>query len=156
MTGASATDDPVIADLHQRLSGQPRYSDWLDVTQDRITAFGGITLDFDPAHLDPAQGEASQFGAVVNQGFLTLSLLTHFLQSTDAIPQHRDHMNYGLDRVRWTAPVPVGSRIRGRFDLAGVESRGGRIYQLTYDATVEIEGQDKPAMVARWLVRIQI
>lgn len=145
-----------IEEMRRRMAEAPCYSAWLDVTQDRITAFGGLTLDFDPDHIDPAQAAQRQFGIAVNQGFLTLSLLTHFLTSANVIPGHRSHMNYGLDRVRWTAPVPVGSRIRGRFDLVEVVPKGYGVYLITLDATVEIEGQEKPAMVARWLARVQV
>ena len=152
----STATEPAIEAMRQRLAAQPCFSPWLDVTQDRITAFGGITLDFDPDHIDPVQAAGRQFGIAVNQGFLTLSLLTYFLESAKAIPSHRSHMNYGLDRVRWTAPVPVGSRIRGRFDLADVAPKEDGVYLITFDVTVEIEGQQKPAMVARWLARVQM
>jgi acyl dehydratase len=131
-------------------------SDWVMIDQSMIDTFGTVTRDFDPLHMDPAwAAEKGPFGGTVSYGFLTLSLLSHLLrQLLEQDLQHVDQglfLNYGFNRVRLIAPVPVNGRVRGRF-ISGpvIEDRGGRLLK-TIHATVEIEGQERPALVAEWL-----
>jgi len=129
-----------------------RVSDWLDIPQSRIDAFADATLDPQFIHVDAQRAAQTPFSGTIAHGFLTLSLLVHL--SEKAMPKRSNltmGINYGFDKIRFLNPVPSGARIRGRFKLIEcVERRRGE-YLSTYDVTVEIEGQEKPAMVATWL-----
>jgi acyl dehydratase len=126
-------------------------SPWLTIDQSRIDAFAAATEDRHSIHLDPELAAAGPFGTTVAHGFLTLSLLIH-LWNQVAPSRNGVMVNYGLNRVRFPAPVPAGSRIRGRFRVEGVgEVDGGR--QATVAATVELEGAEKPVCVAELLLR---
>lgn len=130
-------------------------SEWLEVTQERIDRFAAATGDQQWIHTDPERARAeSPFGVTIAHGFLSLSLLSTLAhQAVDLRGDFAHRLNYGLNRVRFTAPVKTGSRIRGRFTLQSVtDVEGG--FQITYSATVEIEGSPKPALVAEWLVRV--
>ncbi|HSF95579.1 MAG TPA: MaoC family dehydratase [Thermohalobaculum sp.] len=129
-------------------------SDWLAVGQAQIDAFADLCGDHQFIHVDPERAAATPFGGTIAHGFYTLSLLTHFAQGVRPRIEGTKHsVNYGLDRLRFVAPVKAGSRIRGRFRLAGLdERRPGEITQR-WEATVEIEGGDRPALVADWLTR---
>jgi acyl dehydratase len=124
---------------------------WVDIGQTRIDAFAAATEDRQSIHIDPEAAAAGPFGTTVAHGFLTLSLLVHLWN--DVAPAHDGvTINYGLNRVRFPAPVPSGSRIRARFHVAAVEPvPGGR--QATIEATVEREGGDKPVCAAELLLR---
>lgn len=136
----------------QRIGSPVGSSDWLTVTQDRITAFGGLTLDFDPHHIDPRQAALGPFGESVAHGFMVLSLLTHFLYQAGGDLGFTQNVNYGFDRVRFLAPVPVGSRIRGEFVLREVRPRAdGAVLHL--DVTVR-RHPDTVVVVADWLVLV--
>lgn len=129
-------------------------SEWLEVTQDRITAFADATEDHQWIHLDSERAKSqSPFGSTIAHGFLTLSLLPRL--AADAFTVRGDFkmgINYGLNRLRFVSPVPSGARVRARFTLGAAEDvQGGT--QLTWQVTVEIEGGQKPALVAEWLVR---
>lgn len=131
-------------------------SNWLLVDQDMIDDFGRITRDLDPMHIDPEwAAKNSPFGGTIAFGFLTMSLLTHLLRSihNDDLTSlaHGVNLNYGFDRLRLIAPVQVNARIRGRFTLGQEREDGGdrRIRKII--ATVEIEGEERPALVAEWL-----
>ena len=125
---------------------------WLEVTQERIDAFAGATQDHQWIHVDPDRAAAGPFGTTIAHGFLTLSLLVPMLYEV-LPPTGGMAINYGVDRVRFPAPVPSGSRIRGRFRVAEVaEIAGGA--QLRIAATVEREGGEKPICVADLIVRI--
>lgn len=138
--------------------GEERVSDWLSVTQKMIDAFASATLDSDPMHDDPEwAGGNSPFGATIAYGFQTISLLSYLLKdacagrenlSTSALGSS---LNYGFDRLHLVAPVPVGSRIRGRFVLKDrtLDEKGRTM--TTMASVVEIEGQERPALVADWL-----
>lgn len=130
-------------------------SEWLTVTQERIDQFAAATGDRQWIHTDPERARAeSPFGTTIAHGFLTLALLSQLAQS--AVPlegDFRHRLNYGLNRVRFTAPVKSGSRIRARFALQAVTDVDGGA-QITYSATIEIEGSAKPALVAEWLIRV--
>lgn len=127
-------------------------SDWVAVDQPRIDTFADITEDWQPIHLDPDAGQAAGFDGTVAHGFLTLSMLS--VMSYQVLPKIEGEtasLNYGFDRVRFVAPVPGGARIRGHFTLTEVTPRGEAGLMLRFGVTVEIEGEDKPALTADWL-----
>ena len=128
-------------------------SDWVTVTQQQVNLFAEATGDQQWIHVDPDKARSGPFGTTIAHGFLTLSLLPAFLASGLQVVQTRMGLNYGLNKVRFMAPVPVGSRLRGRMKLLVCEpiENGGR--QLTWEITVEREGTDKPVCVAESLVR---
>jgi acyl dehydratase len=132
--------------------------DWMEVTQDRINQFADVTEDHQFIHVDPEAAKASPFGTTIAHGFLTLSLLTHLDTSVPKGDPARFAgvvmgVNYGFEKVRFVSPVKVGSKIRVRSVLAKVELKGDWV-QSTRTMTVEIEGEDKPALVADWLTRV--
>ena len=128
-------------------------SEWFEISQDRINQFADATGDHQWIHVNPAKAATdSPFKTTIAHGFLTLSLVSQLLRSAIAFEGARMAINYGLNRVRFVAPVPSGSRIRGRFTLGSVEDAGGAI-QAVWQVTVEREGADKPSCVAEWLVR---
>lgn len=133
--------------------------EWHTIAQDQIDAFARATLDEQFIHVDPIRAaRESPFGRPIAHGFLTLSLLVHLVKSipapaNDPLADCLMGINYGLDRARFPAPVPVGSRVRARRTLLVVEAKDDRTVQLTHRVTVEIEGQAKPACSADWLTR---
>ena len=127
-------------------------SDWLLVDQARIDLFAQATGDHQWIHTDPARAAAGPFGATVAHGFLTLSLLPVLFETGFAIDDVRMGVNYGLNRVRFPAPVRAGSRLRGHFKLLAYEPLDGGA-QLTVEATIELEGSTKPACVAESVSR---
>jgi len=132
--------------------------EWFEVTQEDINSFADVTRDHQFIHVDPeACATMSPWGVPIAHGFLTLSMLTHL---TASIPMDRERMegivmgvNYGFDKVRFINPVKVGSRIRVTSVLAAVSPKGDSI-DVTRSMSVEIEGQDKPALVADWITRL--
>jgi acyl dehydratase len=127
-------------------------SDWVEVTQERIDGFAGATGDDQWIHVDPERSaRESPYGATVAHGFLTLSLLPYLIRGID-IQGARMGINYGLNRVRFTGPVPAGSRVRARFRLDAAEPIEGGVQSL-WTVTVECEGQPRPALVAEWITR---
>jgi acyl dehydratase len=129
------------------------FTDYLDITQERVNTFADATDDHQYIHVDPERAKDGPFGTTVAHGFLTLSLSIPLWGQLLDIEGAGTKVNYGLDRVRFVSPVPVGSRIRMGAVIAEVtEVEGG--YQLAVDETIEIEGGTKPAMVARALSRI--
>ena len=135
------------------LIGQELVSPWLAIEQPRIDEFAHATDDPQWIHTDPDRAAAGPFGTTIAHGFLTLSLVVPlFEQALPALDGYGMTLNYGLNRVRFTSPVPVGSRIRGRFRIETVEDvTGGK--QARVAATIEREGQEKPACVAEALFR---
>jgi acyl dehydratase len=128
-------------------------SDWFEVAQGRIDTFADATDDHQWIHVDPARcATESPFGAPVAHGFLTLSLLPVMLGNALRMSDVKMGLNYGLNKVRFPAPVPVGSRVRARLHLGSVEDIAGGA-QLSWDVTVEREGSSKPVCVAEFLVR---
>lgn len=128
-------------------------SDWLEITQERVDRFAQATDDHQWIHVAPERARReSPFGAPIAHGFLTLSLLSKFINESIDFGPSRMGVNYGSNRVRFTDPVPVGARIRARLKLAGVDPIKGGV-QLTWDVTVEREGAAKPCLVAEWLSR---
>lgn len=128
-------------------------SAWVEITQERIDQFANATEDRQWIHVDPARAtRESPYKTTIAHGFLTLSLVSVLLRSAVAIDGLRMAINYGANRVRFVSAVPAGSTIRGRFILAAVEEVGGGL-QATWKATIEREGEQKPACVIEWLVR---
>jgi acyl dehydratase len=140
-------------DAYQRLVGQEiGVSAWIEVTQDMIDRFAALTHDRQFIHIDPVRAAETPFGSTVAHGFLTLSLLS--VMAYDAVPSLEGSamgVNYGFERLRFVSPVKPGSRVRGRFALREIVERSPAELMLRVGATVEIEGQDKPALVADWL-----
>ena len=137
----------------QSLIGQEvGVSRWITVDQARIDAFARITEDEQFIHVDPERAKATPFGGTIAHGFLTLSLAS--AMSYDAVAPLEGvvmGVNYGFDKLRFLAPVPAGSKVRGRFTLLSAEDKGGGRWLLKHELTVEIEGADKPALIAEWL-----
>jgi len=134
--------------------GQPvATSDWLQITQDQVNRFADATGDHQWIHVDVARAQAGPFGAPIAHGFLTLSMLPRFLESSIEVKETRMGVNYGLNRVRFTAPVPVGSRLRAQLTLKAIEpiEHGGR--QMTWSVVVEREGSEKPVCLIESVVR---
>ena len=129
-------------------------SDWVPITQEMIDRFADATGDHQWIHVDPERARReSPFGAPVAHGFLTLSLLPALMQSAMQMPGVKIGVNYGLNRVRFTAPVPVGSRLRARMKLLATEPVAPNGFQSTWQVTVEREGSDKPVCVAESVSR---
>ena len=127
-------------------------SDWIEIDQDRVNVFADVTEDHQFIHIDPERAKMTPFGGPIAHGFLTLSLLSKFGEnSTIALKGAAMGVNYGLNSVRFLNPVAVGKKVRGVFTLKeAVEKKPGQ-FLLTYDVSVEIEGVDKPALIAEWL-----
>jgi acyl dehydratase len=136
-----------LADLQAAVGQEIGVSDWLLVDQQRINLFAQATGDHQWIHTDPVRAATGPFGATVAHGFLTLSLVPHFFQTAFDIADVRMGVNYGLNRVRFMAPVRVGSQLRGRFKLLSFEPLPGGA-QLVVEATLELRGSAKPACVA--------
>jgi acyl dehydratase len=127
-------------------------SSWLTVDQERIDAFADATEDRQFIHTDPAAAAATPFGGTIAHGFLSLSLLSRMAAEAMLIPVGmKMAVNYGFDRVRFLAPVRSGSQVRGRFVLDSVEEKAAGQVLMRHSVTVEIEGEDKPALTAVWL-----
>ena len=140
--------------LEARVGEEIGVSDWVTIDQPMIDAFADLTGDHQFIHVDPDRAAETPFGGTIAHGFMTLSLLTWFAAGVrPRIEGTRHSVNYGFDRLRFVAPVPSGARIRGRFRLTALEERvPGEITQH-YEVTVEIEGGERPALVADWITR---
>ena len=128
-------------------------SDWVEITQERVNQFAEATGDHQWIHVDVERATAGPFGAPIAHGFLTLSLLPQFFAMAMDIRNSRMGVNYGLNKVRFTAPVPVGSRLRARLKLLACEAIDNDGLQMTWGVAVEREGSDKPVCVAESLAR---
>lgn len=128
-------------------------SEWFTITQQQVNLFAEATGDHQWIHVDPEKAAAGPFGGPIAHGFLTLSLLPRFFESSFEIIGSRVGVNYGLNKVRFTAPVPVGSRLRARMKLLAAEPIDNAGMQMTWEVTVEREGSAKPVCVAESLVR---
>ena len=127
-------------------------TDWLEITQDRVDTFADATGDHQWIHVDPERAKAGPFGGTIAHGYLTLSLVNTFLPALLEVRNVSMGVNYGTDKTRFPAPVPVGSRIRGRAELSGAEAVKGGV-QARVTVTVEIEGSDRPACVVETISR---
>ena len=127
-------------------------SDWAVMDQNRINVFADVTEDHQFIHVNEEAAKLTPFGGTIAHGFLTLSMLSKFSEGSGLVIEGiKMGVNYGFEKVRFLAPVPSGSKIRGRFNLKdAVEKKPGQ-FLLTYEVTVDIEGQDKPALIADWL-----
>lgn len=129
---------------------------WVTIEQAKVNMFAEATIDPDWMHIDVERAKRGPVGETIGQGFLTLSLLTHFVHAIAFLPDDIVYAyNYGLDRVRWMAPVRVGKRIRNHMKLIGVDVRGNRQFLIKTENRIEIEGEETPAMVAEWLGLLQ-
>lgn len=128
-------------------------SDWLTITQAQINQFAQATGDHQWIHVDVERAQAGPFGAPIAHGFLTLSLLPRFFESSIEIVASRLGVNYGLNKVRFMAPVPVDSRLRARLKLLACDAIDNQGVQLSWEVTIEREGSAKPVCVAESLVR---
>lgn len=140
------------SDLQSLIGTEIGLSKWILVDQARIDAFAEITEDRQFIHIDPEAAKQTPFGGTIAHGFLTLSLAS--AMSYDAVAPLEGvvmGVNYGFDKLRFLAPVPSGSQIRGRFKLMSAEDKGGGRWLLKHELTVEIEGSEKPALIAEWL-----
>ncbi len=140
------------ADLKSALGEHLGYSEWLEMTQDRIDKFADATGDQQWIHVDPERAKQGPFGACIAHGYLTLALVNLFLPQIVEVRGISMGVNYGSDRLRFPAPVPVGSRIRGGGELIQVEEVKGGV-QATIRVTVEVEGQERPACVVETISR---
>ena len=141
-----------IRELETRVGEEIAVSPWYEVTQERIDLFAKAIEDYQWIHVDPVRAKGSPFGGTIAHGFLTLSLLSRLIELTFSFSDRKMGVNYGLNKVRFTAPVPSGSKVRARFALARYEKLEGGV-QVTWNVTMEREGADKPCMVAEWLGR---
>ncbi len=140
-------------DLGRWVGKEVAVSDWLQITQERIDRFAEATGDRQWIHVDPVRAaKDSPFGTTIAHGYLTLSLIPHMMMETLPSAGSKMSLNYGLNRVRFTAPVRCNDRIRTRFSLASLAPVPGGL-QLTWHAVVEIEGQHKPACVVEMIAR---
>jgi acyl dehydratase len=142
-----------LAELPALVGQEVAVSDWLTITQEQVDLFAQATGDHQWIHVDVERARAGPFGAPIAHGFLTLSLLPKFIESAISIENTRMGVNYGLNKVRFTSPVPVGSRLRARIKLLDCQPVDNGGMQMTWQVTVEREGSDKPACVAESLTR---
>jgi acyl dehydratase len=141
-----------LDEIRSRVGAEIGLSSWLTVDQPRIDAFAEATEDRQFIHTDPAAAAQTPFGGTIAHGFLSLSLLSRMAADAMLIPEGvKMAVNYGLDRVRFLAPVRSGSRVRGRFTLDSIEEKAPGQLLMRHVVTVEIEGEDKPALSAIWL-----
>ena len=142
-----------VAALRDRIGEEVAVSDWLEITQERISGFAEATEDRQWIHLDAARARAeSPFKTTIAHGFLTLSLVSALLRRAVTLEGLKLAVNYGLNRVRFISPVPAGARVRGRFAPVAVENVDGAV-QVTWAITIERDGGSKPASVAEWIIR---
>lgn len=141
-----------IEEIQAQVGGEVGVSDWVLVDQARIDAFAEITEDPQFIHIDPVAAAKTPFGGTIAHGFLTLSLLSRMAFDAMLRPDNvKMGVNYGFEKVRFIAPVRSGKRIRGRFTLVSIEEKRPGQWQFLHHVTVEIEGEDKPALTADWI-----
>ena len=140
----------------EQKGGDPVAGEWFEISQERINDFADATLDHQFIHIDPERAAQTPFGGTIAHGFLTLSMLVHLSTTLPEVgPQHEGVLmgvNYGMNKVRFVSPVPAGSRVRATAAVKEVELKGNAV-DMTRTMTVEIEGADKPALVAEWIGR---
>ncbi len=141
-----------IGDLASRVGQEVGVSAWVEIAQERIDQFARATEDFQWIHVDRERAKQSPFGTTIAHGFLTLSMLPKLSDSAFELSDRKMGVNYGLNKLRFTSPVPAGSKIRARFTLTKLEDIAGGV-QTTWNVVVEREGGDKPVLVAETLSR---
>jgi acyl dehydratase len=142
-----------LSELAALVGQEVAVSDWTTVTQEQINQFADATGDHQWIHVDVERAKAGPFGATIAHGYLTLSLLSKFFPSAIQVVESGMGINYGLNKVRFIAPVPVGSRLRARLTLLACEAIDKQGYQQTWQVAVEREGAEKPVCVAESIVR---
>jgi acyl dehydratase len=145
-----------LSDVRNIVGTEVGLSDWIVVDQTMINAFADATGDHQFIHVDPERAKASPFGGTIAHGFLTLSLLS--AMNYNCLPKIREQtmgINYGFEKVRFMSPVRPGTRIRGHFVLTDARFRGAGMIMLTYDVSIEIENERKPALTATWITITQ-
>ena len=142
-----------IEDIADFLGKEVGLTDWIEINQAQINNFADATGDHQYIHVDEDRAAETPFGATIAHGFLTLSLLSKLSSMNGGIKLKNSVMgiNYGLDKVRFVSPVKVNSRVRARFELVSAEEKKPKHYLLKHNVTVEIEGVEKPALIAEWL-----
>ena len=150
--------ESTIQRLEPLIGVEEEPSPWFEVTQENVTAFADLTHDHNFIHIDPERSaKETQFGGTIAHGFYSLSLLSHFFEEmpvaedspfNDAVTM----VNYGMDKLRFASPVPVGSRIRAKRTMSAARPKGAEWVQITYDVSVEIENEIKPAIATKWHV----
>jgi len=144
-----------VASLTEYVGKELGASDWFQIDQDRINAFADATLDHQFIHVDPEQAKNTPFGTTIAHGYLTLSLLPYLQASIDGFLMPKGMkmaMNYGFDKLRFMAPVKEGKRVRAVATLLDAKEKRDGQWLLTFSFTVEIAGEDKPALIAEWLL----
>jgi acyl dehydratase len=142
-----------LAEMKALIGQEVAVSDWEVVTQERIDKFAEATGDFQWIHIDPERSAKGPFGTTIAHGFLTLSMLPLFFQKAMTIKDAKMGVNYGLNRVRFTSPVPVGSALRARMKLVSVEDIPNNGVQMVWEVTFERQGSDRPVCVAESISR---
>jgi acyl dehydratase len=141
-----------IEEIKAKVDTEIGASGWIQIDQQRIDTFADVTEDHQFIHVDPEAAKQTPFGGTVAHGFLTLSLLSRMAADVMYVPDTtRMAVNYGFEKVRFIAPVRSGKRVRGRFTLASMEEKRPGQWQFLHTVTVEIEGEDKPALTADWI-----
>ena len=141
-----------IEDIKLKVGQETGVSPWILVSQEDINRFADVTGDHQFIHVDPEAAKATPFGGTVAHGFLTLSLLSQMASHAMLVPDSvKMGVNYGFERVRFIAPVRSGKRVRGRFTLARLDEKNPGQFQFVHNVVVEIEGEDKPALIADWI-----
>jgi acyl dehydratase len=145
---------PVVKteELAAKVGQEIGVSDWMEISQERINIFADVTEDHQFIHIDEEKAKQTPFGGTIAHGFLTLSMLSALAGGTSlVIDGIQMGINYGFEKIRFLQPVRAGKRIRGHFVLADATERKPGQWMLKYDVTVEIEGEEKPALMAEWL-----
>tara|TARA_Y100000814_G_C12160293_1_gene344165 strand:+ start:192 stop:656 length:465 start_codon:yes stop_codon:yes gene_type:complete len=147
------TNKVSVKDLKEFLGKEVGLTEWIEINQNQINKFADATGDFQYIHVDEDRAAETPFGSTIAHGFLTLSLLSKLSSMNGGMKLENSVMgiNYGLDKVRFINPVKVDSKIRARFRLISAEEKKPKHYLLKHNVTVEIEGDEKPALIAEWL-----
>ena len=157
MSDSEANMAKALEQLQARIGESNPPSDWFEITQERINDYADVSMDHQWIHVDVARAEQGPFGAPIAHGNLTIAVMGHLPQSEQAatppLEGHKLSINYGFDKIRFPSPVKVGSKIRATSTLKRAEIKGGMIETMN-EIVVEIEGQDKPALVAESLGRL--
>ena len=150
-TGEDAPRALSVDELEARIGQDIALSPWLTIDQKRIDAFADVTQDHQFIHVDPEAAAKTVFGGPIAHGFLTLSMLSHFAEAVPPVAGRVMGVNYGFDKIRFLAPVRAGKRVRARFHLTDLTRRSESEIMIRLLVTVEIEGEDRPALSADWL-----
>jgi acyl dehydratase len=141
-----------IEEIRERIGSETGVSEWILVDQERIDSFAEVTEDRQFIHVDPQAAARTPFGGTIAHGFLSLSLLSRMAEDALLRPgEIKMGVNYGFERVRFLSPVRAGKRVRGRFRLLRFEEQRPGQWQFAHEVTVEIEGEEKPALIAEWI-----